>query len=269
MSFEEIGERRSLPSRVVEAVTASILSGERREGEALPTEPELAREFGVSRSVIRDAVRMLVAKGLVEVRRGKGTFVASSRGAAFAEAMLLALGRRGASAWDVEEFAILSLPGILALAAERADEADREAVRAAAEAYLAVHAGHPAEEPGGAGSLRLKQLFGAFMRRIFEATGNEVIILVGETLIGIRSFRDVEEGVQAAEDRRRIVESENRIIRGLAEAVASGDAEKARAQAATMRDLRPDLRRRLEETPIGAVPRLTMAMLGLDGDGKA
>ncbi len=57
-----------LSDRVVAEIERLILSGELREGEKLPTEAELCQAFGVSRSVIRDAVRTLSARGLVHVQ---------------------------------------------------------------------------------------------------------------------------------------------------------------------------------------------------------
>lgn len=44
-------------------------------GEKLPNEFELAEKFGVGRSTIREAVKSLVSKGVLEVRRGSGTYV--------------------------------------------------------------------------------------------------------------------------------------------------------------------------------------------------
>ena len=47
-------------------------------GQKLPNEFELAEKFGVGRSTIREAVKSLVSRGILEVRRGAGTFVVSS-----------------------------------------------------------------------------------------------------------------------------------------------------------------------------------------------
>ena len=47
-------------------------------GERIPNEFELAEKFGVGRSTIREAVKGLVSKGMLEVRRGSGTYVISS-----------------------------------------------------------------------------------------------------------------------------------------------------------------------------------------------
>src|SRR5918994_2870390 len=64
------------PEQVVQDLERRILSGELRAGERLPTEGELGSELGVSRTVIRDAVRTLTTRRLVRVRHGFGMEVA-------------------------------------------------------------------------------------------------------------------------------------------------------------------------------------------------
>ena len=56
-----------------------ISSGTLAVGVQLPSEEELIREFDVSRTTIRTTIQNLVRQGLVEIRRGRGTFVASPR----------------------------------------------------------------------------------------------------------------------------------------------------------------------------------------------
>ncbi len=58
-----------------ETLLNRILRGEWRPGEAMPTEHELATEYGVSRQTIREAIRALRYEGVVEARRGSGTYV--------------------------------------------------------------------------------------------------------------------------------------------------------------------------------------------------
>jgi GntR family transcriptional repressor for pyruvate dehydrogenase complex len=60
---------------VVDKITNSITNGELPEREVLPPEAQLCEIFGVSRTILREAVRALVSKGLVEVKQGHGTFV--------------------------------------------------------------------------------------------------------------------------------------------------------------------------------------------------
>jgi DNA-binding FadR family transcriptional regulator len=66
-----------LHQRVVEELLRQIVSGALPPGTTLPSEPELARQFGVSRIVIREAIRILVEKGLITVRHGSGMWVQS------------------------------------------------------------------------------------------------------------------------------------------------------------------------------------------------
>ncbi len=66
---------RSLTQDVVTALSERIRNGEFHVGEKLPTESELMESFGVSRTVIREAISRLQAAGLVETRHGIGTFL--------------------------------------------------------------------------------------------------------------------------------------------------------------------------------------------------
>ena len=115
--------RRTLAEQMADGLTEAILAGQWAAGAALPTEPELAAQFGVSRAVVRDATRMLVARGLVDARHGRGVFVTASGAAPFGDALLLALRRAGATVWDVERFEQMVLPVVAAEAARHASRA--------------------------------------------------------------------------------------------------------------------------------------------------
>src|SRR4051812_33975729 len=66
---------RSLAHDVVDALAGRIRDGSLTPGEKLPTEAAIMEEFGVSRTVVREAISRLQAGGLVETRHGVGTFV--------------------------------------------------------------------------------------------------------------------------------------------------------------------------------------------------
>ena len=70
--FQAINREPRLSDKVTEAILEMIASNQLRPGDLLPPERELGRQFGVSRTVIREAVRALAAKGLLEVRSGSG-----------------------------------------------------------------------------------------------------------------------------------------------------------------------------------------------------
>ena len=77
-------ERRpKLSERVVAAMRSQILSGDFQPGNKLPTEGQLTETFGVSRTVVREAIATLAADGLVETRQGAGVFVRDRPAMAF------------------------------------------------------------------------------------------------------------------------------------------------------------------------------------------
>jgi len=73
--FPSVGAKQGLADRVVHEIETMILSGELAPDTLLPGERELAEQLNVSRSVVREAVRTLVSKGMVETRQGVGTTV--------------------------------------------------------------------------------------------------------------------------------------------------------------------------------------------------
>jgi DNA-binding FadR family transcriptional regulator len=73
--FRNVGTRGGLVDRVVNEIQRVIIKGHLEPGMRMLPERELAEELGVSRTVIREAVRILVAKGLLETKPGVGTIV--------------------------------------------------------------------------------------------------------------------------------------------------------------------------------------------------
>jgi GntR family transcriptional regulator len=68
-----------LYSRVESVLASEIADGALKAGDQLPTEDDLIRRFEVSRITVRRAIQNLVGRGIVEIRRGKGTFVAAPK----------------------------------------------------------------------------------------------------------------------------------------------------------------------------------------------
>ncbi len=64
-----------LYEQIVEQIESRILAGDLKVGDQLPPERELAEQFAVSRTAVREAIKALREKGLVEIRLGRGTFV--------------------------------------------------------------------------------------------------------------------------------------------------------------------------------------------------
>lgn len=73
--FGEIRRNEQLPARIASEIVRQITEGSWQPGHKLPTENSLAHSFGVSRSVIREAIAQLRNEGLIETRQGVGAFV--------------------------------------------------------------------------------------------------------------------------------------------------------------------------------------------------
>lgn len=114
-------------SKVFEQIAAQIeqliLSGKLRSGDRLPTERELAEQFQASRTAVREAMKTLAQRGLVDMRPGRGTIVIDGTSQAMRHSLglMMRVGHAGRSAHLVEVREILE-PEIAALAAERATQ---------------------------------------------------------------------------------------------------------------------------------------------------
>lgn len=80
MTMEHGISRRSLADEVATRLQQQIKSGQYKVGDQLPVEPELMHQFGVGRSSIREAIKLLLNSGLVRVEQGIGTFVEDHSG---------------------------------------------------------------------------------------------------------------------------------------------------------------------------------------------
>lgn len=112
-----------LYEQIVEQIEESILGGALKAGDQLPPERELAERFGVSRTAVREAVKALREKGLVEAYTGRGTFITDGTSQAIKQSLDLVarIGQAEGSTHLAEVREILE-PEIAALAATRVEE---------------------------------------------------------------------------------------------------------------------------------------------------
>ena len=128
-------KRRLLFESVAEKLESLILNGELKPGEKLPSEHELARQFGVSRNVVREGLRGLIEQGLVTVRPGDGVYVQTPDQSVVVDAFLRYMQLNRAENWVDELYEVRRLlePEIAALAAQRATPEDISALEDALE----------------------------------------------------------------------------------------------------------------------------------------
>jgi GntR family transcriptional regulator, transcriptional repressor for pyruvate dehydrogenase complex len=236
---------RRLAHELVEGIAAQIQGQKLKPGDKLPTESEIMQSYGVSRTVVREALSRLQAAGLVETHHGIGTFVLEPRpGQGF-----------GIDPSDiataVDVMAVLELRISLetesaGLAAQRRSEAQLAQMRAALDAFEA--------NVGGAGDAVTPDF--RFHLAIANATGNryfaDIMTHLGATLIPrarINSSR------VAQEDLPQYLRRVNREHEEIYSAIARGDAESARAAMRIhLTNSRERLRRAAQEASQAAIP---------------
>jgi GntR family transcriptional regulator, transcriptional repressor for pyruvate dehydrogenase complex len=121
-----------LYEQIVQQIEESVLNGTLKPGDQLPAERELAQRLGVSRTAVREAVKALREKGLVEAYSGRGTFVTDGTSQAARQSfdLMVKIGQQE-GAPHLAELRLILEPGIAALAAVRAKEDDLIALREA------------------------------------------------------------------------------------------------------------------------------------------
>ena len=115
-----------ISAEIVDQIKAAIRDGRLNPGDQLPAERELTKQLGVSRVSVRDALRMLEAHGLIEVKVGArgGAFVRAPAPALVSEGFADMLRMADVSPADVTEMRLVFELAMLPLAVERADEDD-------------------------------------------------------------------------------------------------------------------------------------------------
>jgi GntR family transcriptional regulator, transcriptional repressor for pyruvate dehydrogenase complex len=121
-----------LYEQIVQQIEESVLNGSLKPGDQLPAERELAQRLGVSRTAVREAVKALREKGLVEAYSGRGTFITDGTSHAARQSfdLMVKIGQQEGST-HLAELRLILEPGIAALAAERAEEEHLAAMREA------------------------------------------------------------------------------------------------------------------------------------------
>lgn len=221
--------KNNLAEQVMARLSADIRGGRLAPGARLPTEQDLTTEFGVSRTVVREAVAALRADGLVVTRRGSGAYVADPTAGPFR-----IVPPRATSLSDILNVMELRLAVEVQAAGLAAERASRRQLTPIQAAWRAIDAALQRGEGAVAEDF-------AFHRAIAEATGNDqfprFLAYLGSHVIPRQSVR-LE--VDTPEERRlyleRIQVEHTRIVT----AISNKDAAEAR------RAMRDHLTRSLE-----------------------
>lgn len=205
--------RSSLADHVTRALTETITSGALAPGDKLPTGQQLAAQYGVSLTVIREAISSLRAEGLIESRQGSGVFVAQA-GVRQPFRIPTSPHRKSEAARRIFELRVGVEVTAAGLAAARRNKKQLRGLAAAHEAMTqAMVRGEPAVD---------QDL--SFHRAIAEATGNELftsfISFLGHH---IRESILTSRGVGQNREAEQVVAEHEAIL----DAIAAADAERA------------------------------------------
>lgn len=187
--------RLSVSASVVERIEQLIIEARLSPGQLLPSERELAAQFAISRTVLREALSSLVQKGLVEVVQGRGTFVSEPSVDRVSESLTLLLRLRRVGLDELTDVRMLIEPEIAALAARRATDQEIHQLQGLA-ASLREHHNSPSDHV--AADLAFHSALSRFARHAAYESIVEAVRLpvIQSMLVGA----DVPEAIQASDD---------------------------------------------------------------------
>ncbi|GEN22211.1 FadR/GntR family transcriptional regulator [Halomonas cupida] len=171
--FGESIDRSSVALQLLERIKSALISGELQPGDYLPSETELTHTLGIGKSSVREAIKMLQAIGIVEVKRGQGTVIRKEPGDPLVDPMAFGMILARGMTRDVLEFRMMFEPAYTIQAMNNATEEDHRCIQAAIDAMgEAIKRGEQTSRHDA-----------TFHRSILKATHNPMTIRVGETLI--------------------------------------------------------------------------------------
>ncbi|MBA4493722.1 FadR/GntR family transcriptional regulator [Paenactinomyces guangxiensis] len=172
MKFKQV-HRKKLYEQVAEQIQEMITGKELKPGDKLASVPELAEQFGVGRSAIREALSALRAMGYLEMRQGEGTFVREFDPGTLSRPISPAVLMKSDQILELLEVRKIMEVGCAGMAALRRTEQDLEAM---GEALVQMKESiHESEEKGEQADL-------AFHQSIAEATKNKMLMHFMQTL---------------------------------------------------------------------------------------
>jgi GntR family transcriptional regulator, transcriptional repressor for pyruvate dehydrogenase complex len=217
--FQQLDPPRNLTGELVARITDDIIAGKFEPNEKLPTEHEMIAAFGVSRSVVREAIAALRSEGLVETRQGAGAFV---------------VGDKSKRPFRIDPKSLQSVQAVLDLMELRmgieieaaglaAQRRDREAFRKVEKTLRAF------EEAIDRGEDAVEADFN-FHRALVAATGNEYFVTFLDYLgWHIIPRRNIQVSTQDAASQKSYLKKVHAEHKKIARAIEAGDPRAARA----------------------------------------
>lgn len=218
VKFQPVSPVRAY-ERVVEQIEQAVFAGDLKPGQRLPSERDLMSQFGVSRSTVREALRVLQAGGMIRSRAGdpRGPEVLPVSPATLHKSMSRLARSDGLSLVELLQFRMLLEGSAYLLAARMRTEEQLAEMDAAMRAMSeGVERGYP--EFGRADV--------AFHEAVARATGNPLIVVCSEVVRGV-VLDLIEDKLAHAEDRRTLMRAWLDHHAEVLRAMRDGDGERA------------------------------------------
>lgn len=191
-------DKSSVVRLVIDRIKEALIKREIKPGEYLPSEEELSRNLGVGKSSIREAIKMLQAMGVTEIRRGQGTRIREEPGEDLFDPLIFQLILENADISDLIDLRMMFEPAYTLMAMQRASEEDIQRIEASINNFeLKINN----DEQTADDDIK-------FHEEILAATHNPFVIRIGDTILQLfkasimRSMREIPE--TALEDHRLI-----------------------------------------------------------------
>lgn len=188
---------------VVNEIKKAILSGKYKTGEALPDETELAKQFGVSKTVIKEGIRALKSRGFIEIKRGKtgGAFVREFYQLPFMEDFTELVRYRRVKVDDLARARLLLEPEVCRLTAQKASPKSLAEMQELIDSYAHVKTRD-----------ELDPLYALFHRLVGRACGNALFSILMENIMDftesfIRTMKPVTTIIHNERDHDEIMEA--------------------------------------------------------------
>lgn len=205
-----VARRQTVVQEILEEIKSAILEGKLKSGDKLPTEQELGERFLASRTAVREAIKMLEAIGLVEIKRGNGTYIAHNPTSSTIQTLFLGIVLQHSTKNQIYEFRKALEIGALEVIIDRCTDEDVKKMEVAIEKMesLLECEGDNVENLDAAHCDLL------FHHEYMQATHNPLLIALSEGAWEV-FFKSIKSSISTKEDVLRTVGNHRRILKSI------------------------------------------------------
>ncbi|MBK5242293.1 GntR family transcriptional regulator [Clostridium sp.] len=183
--FEQL-PKGSISEIIIQRITDALINGELKPGDKIPTEAEFSQKLGICRNSVREAVKVLCAFGVLEIKRSEGTFVVEKFNQTLFNPIVYGIILSNKSFQDLLEFKLTSLNSVLYLAIKKANNEDISKLKEIYNTFEAVMQESP---PNIQKMYKSSKDFYSFLAQI---TKNPLIIQNNEVVMKISKWSRME-----------------------------------------------------------------------------